>query len=956
MKDPIFLSLVAEDLTRRFGNRLADVTVVFPGRRARLFFNQYLYREIREPIWAPQYLAIDELFENLSSFRKADMIQLTGDLYHSYIEVYNAKSENPSEETLDEFFFFGEILLNDFDDIDKNLVNAKALFRNLQDLDRLKDDFNHLSDAQREEISRRFGKAFSGKSELKESFGAIWNILGEVYSHFREKLVASRLAYPGMLMREVVENKSLDFSGKQYVFVGFNVLSKCEEMLFKRLENNALFYWDYDEYYLKHEAGQFLRENIRKFGSALENQPFDVFLAKEKEITLMAASSESGQTGIIPFWLDSLQRPSDFTAPDSAIVLCNEAILPVVMHSVSPAKIENVNITMGFPIAQTPVAGFLHLLTEMQTKAHNASGVFYYKYVLPVLRHPYTRLLFPEAEEVAKRINDENLFFPDIKVLKNELLFTYSSDTLALCRYLLEVTENLGKACNRSSFGDVYDGLYQESIFRAYQVINRLYGLQQSGEWKLEKPTFLRLMRKLLSVTQVPFHGEPVKGLQIMGLLETRTLDFKNLLLLSVNEGFMPGSTHENSFIPRFLRKELGLSTVEHEDSIYAYYFFRLLQRAEKITLVYNIDRTQTGKAEMSRFLLQLLIDRRLKISRYMLQSTIKPIEINPVLIPKTNELISQIKAIYDFNTNSSAKRLTPSNLNIFIDCSLKFYYRKIKGYEPPEEMSEELDASVFGSIFHRAAELLYIDVAKRYGQKADSPFTVEKTFLDAYLQSDSEYRIGKFVAKSFEEIYFKGREVDESQYNGEQLINYRVICAMLKRLIEFDHRRTPFTIIGLEWKNYDYYTLEDAGVKLKIGGIIDRLEERDGKILILDYKTGGFGKTCKKLEDLVTEKENRASHIFQTFVYASVLIRQKTFSKPIVPALIYMQEAGKEDYSPIIQYDKQNIDDFRRLYPEFESLFLQKISELFNPDIPFQQTAYEENCKYCEFKELCNR
>jgi hypothetical protein len=954
---PPFLRLVATDLLKRFGTNLAELTVVFPSRRARLFFNQYLYEEVNQPLWAPQYVSIEELFESVSPYRKADPVQLTGDLYQSYASVYNAHSEKPLIETLDEFFFFGEILLHDFDDVDKNLVNPSFLFSNLRDLDRLKDDFSHLSENQKEALSR-FRNIFTGESALKSAFASIWNLLGDVYTAFKAQLQAQGIAYSGMLMREVVENESIAFPGKQYVFAGFNVLNKCEEHLFKRLKHKSLFYWDYDAYYLRSEAGKFIRKNIQTFGSALDDDSgFDVFLNRQKEITFLAASSESAQTGIIPSWIDSLRTSTDFAAPDSAIVLCNESVLPAVIHTVPATGIENVNITMGFPITQTPIAGFLQLLSDLQTKGTVAPGVFYYKYVLPVLRHPYTRIVFPQAPEIEKTITEGNVFYPDNNVLKNEAIFTSTAGAAGLSRYFLNLIEALGKSYkDAQDFEDIYDGLYQESIFRAYQVVNRLYGLLQSGQWSLEKTTFIRLLRKLLSVTHVPFHGEPVKGLQIMGVLETRTLDFKHVLLCSVNEGTMPGRNDDNTFIPEFLRKHFELSTIDHQDAVYAYYFYRLIQRAEKITCVYSTDKTQTGKSEMSRFLLQLLIDPRLNIRRHTLQSSIKPLQTQPVIVQKTGEMIQKIKALYDFNTNPEAKPLTPSQLNTFIDCSLRFYLQKIQGYESPDPLSDELDSSVFGTIFHRAAESLYHEIGRTGGQKQFTPFVVEKAHLEAFLQPEADYRIRKFVSGAFEKIYFKGRVVDATQYNGEQLINFNVICQLLKRLIEFDRQRTPFTVMGLEWKDYSFFELEDYSVKLKIGGIIDRLEEKDGKCWILDYKTGGSAKTYKTLEELVSEKDRRASHIFQTFVYASVLTRLDRSDHPIVPALIYVQDIGRENDSPVIEYEKEPISDFRNINPAFEKLYLHKISELFHPDVPFQQTAFDSNCSYCEFKELCNR
>ena len=971
-----FLSLVAGDLMSRFGSDLSRVAVIFPAKRARLFFNSYLCNYSDEPVWAPQYLAIDELFQQASNLQIADNIKLVCDLYRTYIDVYNRYASTPSTESLDEFYFFGEILLNDFDDVDKNLVNARSLFGNLQDLDQLRDDFSHLSESQITALMQYFKYAFHGESSLKTAFWSVWNILGEVYETFKDRLQQSGIAYPGMLMRSVVEEtRHCELQGtkqetiqfyEHYVFVGFNVLNKCEEKLFRQLKDKALFYWDVDDYYLKdeekffNEAGRFIRKNIEKFGSALPLEQFNNILSRKPEITIIASSSESGQTAYIAPWLDSLKQPALFESPDSAIVLCNEQILPVVMHSISPQKAENVNITMGFPITQSPVCSFLQVLTEMQVRGTNESGkTFRYKYVLPVLRHPYTQMIFPEAKAVEKTLLEGNIFFPTLEVLKNQSIFKYASTTLDLAKYLLALIEQVGSAFEKQSEpDDIYSGLYQESVFRAYQVINRLAGLIDSEELQVDKTTFLRLMRKLFSSTTIPFHGEPVKGLQLMGVLETRALDFKNLLLLSVNEGFIPGANSDNTFIPQFLRKHFELNTIEHQDSIYAYYFYRLIQRAERVTFVYSTDKTQTGKAEMSRFLLQLLTDSRLEIKRYSLQSAIKPVQSQPIVIPKTAELLEKIRNQFDAGTNPEAQRLSPSALNIFIDCSLRFYLQYIEGLKAKDELSDELDASIFGTIFHRSAELLYREIGNIGDAKEFPPFLVRKQHLDVYLENT--FLIDKLVAKAFSEEYFKNKDVSLKDYNGEQLINFRVISHILKRLIEFDRKRTPFNVCALEQRFLADFELPEAGVTLRIGGIIDRLDEKDGTLQILDYKTGGSAKPYKEISDLFTQKDTRASHIFQTFTYSSVLIKASPYplqrGTPVIPSLIYLQDAGKEDYSAVIQYEKEDISDFHSLYPLFEEILIRKLSELFDKDIPFCQTSVLSKCSYCDFKEMCNK
>ncbi len=952
-----FLYLIAKDLINRFGTDLSQITVVFPSRRARLFFNNYLYHYAGKPVWAPSYLTIDELFENSSDLYVADNIKLIALLYETYIEVYNTESDVPSVETLDEFYFFGEILLNDFDDVDKNLVDAHSLFRNLKDLDQLKDDFLHLNETQIEAVIRYFQNSFQKGTRLQEAFWSVWNILGKVYSEYKKRLKEDSIAYLGMLMRSVIEENKLN-EGKQYVFAGFNVLNQCEKKLFKQLKECSLFYWDTDRYYLEsnHEAGRFIRENILQFGSAIDINSFDFYANNNKKIKIISSSSESGQSAYIFPWINDLNK-ENFTEPDTAIVLCNEQILPSVMHAIPSDKVDNVNITMGFPFVQSPIYGFLQVVLEMQIHGYIQSRKsFRYKYILPVLRHPYTRIIFPESKMLEDKIIKENIFFPTKEVLGDIPLFSWEENVKGLSEYLLQIIKQTGVAFKElSEYKDVYGGLYQESIFRAYQVVSRFSDLIASGELNIEKSTFLKLLKKMFSGVRIPFHGEPVKGLQVMGLLETRNLDFKNIVLFSVNEGYMPGTYNENTFIPQFLRKHFGLSTVEHQESVYAYYFYRLLQRAENITLLYNNEKTQTGKAEMSRFLLQMLVSKQLKITRYHLSAGIKPIQSEEIIFHKDTGLLQKIREQYDINYNREAHRLSPSALNTYINCSLRFYLQYIEGIKNKEEFSEELDNSTFGTIFHRAAELLYRDIGGVDARNFD-PFLVTEERLKKYLSNDSLY-LNRIISRAFEEEYFKKPNIDIKQYNGEQLINFRVIRHLMRRMIRFDMKRTPFYILGLEQSVTALFDLPEQNASLKIGGIIDRLEEKDGTLYIVDYKTSGKSKTFNEMSDLYQQKNGRASHAFQTFLYSSVLVKeQNSIGKRIVPSLLYLQEAGKDDYSSIIQYQKEDIEDFNVLYPDFEALFTKTIGNLFDPNIPFQQTVALENCKYCDFKDLCNR
>jgi Inactivated superfamily I helicase len=618
------------------------------------------------------------------------------------------------------------------------------------------------------------------------------------------------------------------------------------------------------------------------------------------------------------------------------------------MHSIAPDKVENVNITMGFPLTQTPVSSFIGTLAELQTNGLHSTSTFHYKYVLVVLQHPYTRMIWPGVGEIEKEINDNNIFYPDSNILKNDLLFFRTKTTKELVDYLLAIVQQLGiKLGEEEVYADPYSGLYNESVFRTFQTLNRLSGLISTGELELEKTTFVRLLRKLLSTVKIPFHGEPIKGLQVMGVLETRALDFKNLLLLSVNEGFMPGGNSENSFIPEFIRKHFGLNTIEDQDSIYAYYFYRLIQRAESVTLVYNTDKTQMGKAEMSRFMLQMLVAPRLKdqIQRYTLQATAQPWQSETISIEKTDSIVQQLKEKYDQNTNPEAYRLSPTALNTFVSCSFKFYLQYIEGLRSIDEMTDEMDVSVFGSVFHKAAEYLYREMGP-------IPYVVTKELLQRYLEAP--HRIEKLVSKAFNEVYFK-KEVSKEKYNGQQLINHKIICHLMKRLIRFDIGRTPFTILGLEYQINTFINLDAENIKVRVGGIIDRLEEKDGKQYIVDYKSSGSAKAYKELDELFEQKDKRAAHILQTFVYASALL-DNNGDEAVVPALLYLQQAGQDDYSPVITYHNAPIEDFRELNDDFGNLLQKELSKLFDPNESFVQTPVVKTCEYCDFREMCNR
>lgn len=956
-----FLQQVATDLLQKYGNDLSRVTVVFPNRRARLFFNEYLCQSSDTPVWAPAYASLEELFHQASDLHPADPLKLLTELYYTYTTVYNRNKQDVAIESFDEFYFFGEILLGDFQDVDKNLVNELALFSNLTELDKLKDDFEHLDEQQWTVIQRFFKDISTNRTQLKEAFFSIWNILGTVYSEFKKKLISEGIAYDGMLFRSVVEELQANgvgaFPQEKYAFVGFNVLTECEKTLFKILKHNdkALFYWDFDDYYMAEtqEAGRFMRENIRRLGNDLQGVDTNLFITMPKKITLVASPSESAQAGFVPQWIAGLNYPQGFDAPDSAIVLCNEQNLQAVMHAIPPTA-NNVNITMGFPLAQTPVYSLLTALAELQLKGvDEGQNRFRYNYVLPVLRHPYIRLAFQGAHAVQKLMVKENNFFPTQDDLQNKQIFCAAKDAKEMAAYLVEILKTVASAYGKTEGeeGNSFGELYSESLFRAFQVVNRLKDLVSTGELQVEKATFVSLLKRMLSSTSIPFHGEPARGLQVMGLLETRNMDFRNVLMMSTNEGVMPKSDNESSFIPHFIRKFFGMTTIEHQDSLYAYYFYRLLQRAENIVLMYNTANQQTGKSEMSRFLLQLLTEYPQPIDRINLQSEIKPHNPTPLVVPKTEDLIAKMRNKYDLLLNPEAMTLSPSALNNYLDCSLRFYLHYIEGIRPPQELSDELDNSVLGSVFHKTVELIYLEIGKvtKEENKPFPAFVVTEDHIDGFLKLDE--RIDKAIEKAFNEEFFN-RPMPRNRYNGEQLIYFRIVKQFVKRLLRLDKKEAPFNIVGLEQPKYRKVELDN--MQLQVGGIIDRLDSKENELRVVDYKTGGKPKEPKEMMELFDGRKERANYIFQAFVYASILIEEQ--AQAVAPALVYINKATEEDYSPIVKWEKEPISDFRNVAVEFEETFKLKLAELFNPEIPFIQTTNEKACEWCDFKGMCGR
>ena len=878
-----FLEKVAEDLLARYGENLSRVAVVFPNKRASLFLNDHLARLAGHPIWSPAYITISDLFRSHSQLKVADPILLVCELYKSFTHCTGI------DETLDHFYGWGQLLLSDFDDLDKNMGPADKIFANLRDIHEL-DDVSYLTDEQREMI-RRFFSNFTDdhNSELKERFLRLWSHIGDIYRHYNDQLASRQLAYEGALYRQVVSDPDIQFEYDTYAFIGFNHLHQVEQALFRRLDEagKAIFYQDTDE------------------------EP-------PRDLTFISAPTENIQARYISDWLTP-ERIAD--GRRTAIVLCDESLLQAVVHCL-PDTVEKVNVTTGYPLLQTSIASLVSQLINLQVNGWSPKTNSFRRHWLDtVRRHPY-----------APYLPDD---FADHRY----------TDNGPLLRWLLVIIRTIASADERAS-----GALDAESLFRTYTLLNRVSDLVDSGVLTVDTITLQRLVAQLIQSTTIPFHGEPAEGIQVMGVLETRNLDFDHVLLLSCNEGNMPRGVNDTSFIPYAIRKAYGLTTVDQKVAIYQHYFHRLLQRAKDVTIVYNNSTNDGQTGEMSRFMLQLMVDRssvnsKLSAVNYKtLRAGQKTLLRTPHPVTKTPEVMQHLR-------ERLSGGISPTAISNYLRCQLRFFYRYVCNLEDAVDNDEELiDNRLFGNIFHKAAQNLY----QRFGRQEITAFDLDKLLKDVV---DIERAVDDAIKTEF--FHFDDPTRPMPPLDGLQLINREVIIKYVRQLIEIDRRLTPFTILGLE----QYVSMDLS--KLRIGGIIDRLDSitdsqtGDQHIRVVDYKTGS--RRLKTLPDVaaIFDPANIPDHsdyYLQAFLY-SIIVKDKSLkSKEVSPALLFIQHAGTDDYDPTLCLGREPVRDIATVADEYMQLLNQTISEIFNEDLALSPTDDLDRCHACPFAPICGR
>ena len=963
-----FLEYVAEDIIGKYGTDLSRIAVVFPNKRAALFLNEHLARIAGQPVWSPAYITISDLFRQHTDLKPADPIKLICDIHKSFTKCTGI------DETLDHFYGWGQLLLADFDDIDKNMADADSIFCNLKDIHEL-DDISYLDDEQKEMLKRFFAN-FSDdiESELKKRFLSLWSHFGDIYHDYNRRLTEQGIGYEGAIYRKVTSEETLHLKYDKYLFVGFNLIQKVERVLFSRLmkEGKAKFYWDFDEYYMPTARAQqsasvpnntaSFAAYLTDFPNELDNTDRDIYanMRRPKRIRFISSPTENAQARFASNWL--LENERYKAGRKTAVVMCDESILLPIMHSLPP-EADKVNITSGFPLAMTPVASLVMLLFDLYTLGLRKKGTaFNPHYLKKLMAHPYARHL---QEVHLKEMNDVHLKGVHLKGVHLSQVHQekemHQEGIAALLHHIATLVKQVGIATKQEG-----DALTQESVFRMFTILNRLAALADSGDLLVDNTTLRRLVSQLVGAASIPFHGEPVVGVQIMGVLETRNIDFDNVLLLSCNEGNMPKGVNDSSFIPYSIRKAHGLTTIDNKVAIYSYYFHRLLQRAGDITIAYNNSTDNGHTGEMSRFMLQLLVESGQKIDHYSLTAKNQPSPLMPKAIEKDETALSKLEEM---------SRLSPSAINTYIRCKLAFYYQYIAHIKEPDSDPETIDNRMFGNIFHRAAYLIYKDIT-------DHSPVIEKTHIQAYLSNSK--LLASVVDRAFEEEECKTN-------NGLQIINREVIIEYITKLLKIDQQLCPFSILAMEEEAKVYaqlsFTIPSGGAlkegalkggalvssapdkhyNLTIGGIIDRLDavtdKQTGKrrIRVVDYKTGNKPSSAIKSIEEVFDPKNIASkhsnYFLQAILYSLIVSRSKEWNAAndaVSPALLFIKQAATNDYDPTLCIDKHPISDVTVYEEEFLTKLKETVADMYSPDAAFTPTDDRKKCELCPYRMLC--
>lgn len=955
-----FLEQVAQHIIQEHGNDLQQIAVFLPNQTGIHFFRKALAAAAKTTVWAPVCLTPGKQMEKASGLLLANKIKLASELHQVYQQVLGR-----TPEPFERFFPWADLLLNDFDDIDKYLANAKALYANLAGIKNINEQFSFLTEEQIALI-RRFWKSYEEPSvtATKERFLRIWEKLGDVYETYTRLLPQKGFGYEGLLHRKAVEDKTNLFVGLQDVkaayVIGFNRLNACEKSFFQELRKkyNTFFFYDVHPHTVEdkmHEAGKFYRETSFFFPQKIQlaEQEFHRSIATGPTIEIVSVSSS---TAAVKYAATQMKKAIDQgqEAEDILVMMPDEKQLVPLLYSL-PENMGAVNITGGLALSETPILSLVRLLyTLRRTAIDKPKGVYYrISDVMKVLQHAYINIGFEASNhEIIKRLKEERRVRPERNMLLKDPIHSY---IFSLNRdYPLHVAlTSLFQLLLETDQLPIFEKRIVQTACEACASVSEV--IQSEGLPSDDKASFM-LLNNVLRATRIPFEGEPVVGSQIMGPLETRNIDFKTVIIPAMTDDFFPGTASSKTYIPFALRRAFGLPLPEDITAEFSHIFFRLLQRAETITLLCNTSASSMSTGEPSRFILRLqadayyekLLTRKSVVEQVQFK---EPLEIS---IPKDQEVWEKMLSL----TDNPQKAVFPTAINTYLDCSLRFYFRYIAGIKEEDELSDVADYAAFGSIFHWIVEWMY------------------QAFVEKEIQAeDIETLRGQFDAlseKAFKQ-HFGYKESESFDFEGETLIQREVIRKYVNRLLDLDSQYAPFEVVGLElgeWENKLQMPLtfdtEEGTKTVWLAGKIDRVDEKNGITRIIDYKTGSDElkyASVPHLFDTEINKRNKAA--LQTWLYGLIYGYNHPEKDIIQAGVISVRNMFEEHFEPILleKIDPESArSGYKKVYNLYEQkdVFLEEMKKLFqemyNKDIPFVQTEKIEKCATCPYVDICRR
>ena len=954
-----FLYRVAAHLLERFGSDLQNVAVVFNNKRPQLFLKKYLAEITGKPLWSPYFYTIQQFFSASTSMVTASQLKQFFVLFSEYNILI--EKEGKERVSADVFYPLAEIIVSDFSQIDYYLADPAKVFNLIGSIAELQHQFPNFEEEQLE-FMKSFWSSFSGErqSKIQEKFIEMWHRMPVLYNNFHAKLAEQNLVSSAKMYRNLAESQFVksDFL-KQFshvVFIGFNALSKAEENLFKTWQDEGIcsFYFDSDEHYFAdpvQEAGHFIRRNINYVGlinqfELSENRIND----SAKEFTIVQAIGNVAQGKLLT---DLLSQDTGGEKLDTkAIILADEALLLPVLQTVAD---DNLNITMGYPFEQSAVFGLCDLWLNIQEEIASGNQVsISYKQVLTYIFNPLIGLHDDQRNRIHSDIIDRKISGFDLKYLRSmgkisDLSFsTYKSASDTIRKFgslLLLISEQIEHLRKLDSL------LITEAAKTLNLLLDNFEELEQSAVGPEMNSKFVfRTIRKALAGLSVPFDGEPLSGLQVMGLLESRCLDFEELIVLGMNEGVLPKVSVTPSFIPDNVRRAFGLPVLENQNSIFSYFFYRLLHCAKKVTLVYNGITDEKSTGEESRFIKQLQFETRCKFTHLIQQN--QPV-VNAgdqkIVVQKTGMVLERLEKFLQRNTESRyEKKISATAFTDYVSCPLKFFYSRVAGLKEPKDLPDQIGANLVGTMLHSVMENVY---------RGSVGSEVTPDFIKL-----QEKNLPAMCNSAMAEVVYLDPKNSVQKKNALQQIVLKVIEQYAIRILRHDEGLAPFTILELE--NRDSYTplfqIQVAGKiqEVRLMGIIDRVDKHNGKTRIVDYKTGKDQLKYKDFEGLFSEEgkdQNKAliQTLFYTYVY------EKARSATNVEPHLYTVKDFKggtlfsEKRKGGLQLSDQNLDYFKE---QFELKLSEKLNEIFDVKIPFAQTTNLETCKYCPFKKICQR